>query len=119
MPSAPATLPHRPPPDTQPPRVGVLALQGAFREHRQAFERLGAAVREVRKPEQLEGLVGLVIPGGESTTMAKLMATYGSTERCRPSTRPAAASGAPAPARSPSPPTSTASRRSRGSGCST
>jgi len=55
----------------------VLALQGAFREHRQAFERLGALVREVRKPEHLDGLVGLVIPGGESTTMAKLMATYG------------------------------------------
>jgi pyridoxal 5'-phosphate synthase pdxT subunit len=58
-------------------RVGVLALQGAFREHRLAFARLGAEVREVRKPAQLEGLDGLVIPGGESTTMAKLMATYG------------------------------------------
>lgn len=57
--------------------VGVLALQGAFREHRQAFERLGATVREVRKPEQLAGLAGVVIPGGESTTMAKLMHTYG------------------------------------------
>jgi 5'-phosphate synthase pdxT subunit len=60
-----------------PPRVGVLALQGAFREHRQAFERLGAEVREVRLPGQLEGLSGLVIPGGESTTMAKLMVHYG------------------------------------------
>lgn len=60
-----------------PLRVGVLALQGAFREHRQAFERLGAEVREVRLPEQLDGLVGLVIPGGESTTMAKLMVHYG------------------------------------------
>jgi pyridoxal 5'-phosphate synthase pdxT subunit len=59
------------------PRVGVLALQGAFREHRLAFERLGAEVVEVRKPEHLEGLLGVVIPGGESTTMAKLMATYG------------------------------------------
>ena len=59
------------------PKVGVLALQGAFREHRLAFERLGAAVVEVRKPPQLAGLDGLVIPGGESTTMAKLMATYG------------------------------------------
>jgi pyridoxal 5'-phosphate synthase pdxT subunit len=55
----------------------VLALQGAFREHRLAFERLGAEVVEVRKPEQLAGLVGVTIPGGESTTMAKLMATYG------------------------------------------
>ena len=60
-----------------PGRVGVLALQGAFREHRLAFGRLGADVREVRKPAQLEGLDGLVIPGGESTTMAKLMNAYG------------------------------------------
>ncbi|ADI15220.1 pyridoxal 5'-phosphate synthase glutaminase subunit PdxT [Truepera radiovictrix] len=60
--------------------VGVLALQGAFREHRRAFERLGAAVREVRLPEHLTGLCGLVIPGGESTTMAKLMRTYGLDE---------------------------------------
>lgn len=57
--------------------VGVLALQGAFREHRQALERLGARVREVRLPEHLDGLTGLVIPGGESTTMAKLMVAYG------------------------------------------
>lgn len=61
----------------EPPRVGVLALQGAFREHRWAFQRLGAEVVEVRKPPHLQGLVGLVIPGGESTTMAKLMAAYG------------------------------------------
>jgi pyridoxal 5'-phosphate synthase pdxT subunit len=60
--------------------VGVLALQGAFREHVLAFERLGVPVREVRLPEQLTGLTGLVIPGGESTTMAKLMVTYGFTE---------------------------------------
>jgi pyridoxal 5'-phosphate synthase pdxT subunit len=59
------------------PTVGVLALQGAFREHRRAFERLGARVVEVRKPAHLEGLCGLVIPGGESTTMAKLMRAYG------------------------------------------
>jgi len=64
------------PPETK-ARVGVLALQGAFREHRLAFERLGAEVVEVRKPEQLTGLLGVVIPGGESTTMAKLMHTYG------------------------------------------
>lgn len=60
--------------------VGVLALQGAFREHRLAFERLGVQVRDVRLPEHLPGLSGLVIPGGESTTMAKLMATYGFLE---------------------------------------
>lgn len=57
--------------------VGVLALQGAFREHRQALERLGATVREVRLPEELDGLSALIIPGGESTTMIKLMAPYG------------------------------------------
>lgn len=58
-------------------RVGVLALQGAFREHRKAFERVGADVREVRLPHHLDGLAGIVIPGGESTTMAKLMVAYG------------------------------------------
>lgn len=57
--------------------VGVLALQGAFREHKQALERLGASVTEVRLPKHLVGLSGLVIPGGESTTMAKLMMIYG------------------------------------------
>ena len=57
--------------------VGVLALQGAFREHKRAFERLGAEVREVRLPSHLAGLSGVVIPGGESTTIAKLMRAYG------------------------------------------
>lgn len=54
-------------------RVGVLALQGAFREHRLALENLGAEVVEVRKKSELEGIDGLIIPGGESTTMAKLL----------------------------------------------
>lgn len=49
--------------------VGVLALQGDFAAHRTLLEELGAAVREVRVPADLEGLAGLVIPGGESTTM--------------------------------------------------
>jgi len=57
--------------------VGILALQGAFREHRRAFERLGRDVREVRLPVHLAGLDALVVPGGESTTMAKLMVSYG------------------------------------------
>ncbi|WP_407571361.1 pyridoxal 5'-phosphate synthase glutaminase subunit PdxT [Deinococcus altitudinis] len=57
--------------------VGVLALQGAFREHRRMLERLGVSVREVRLPADLAGLSGLVIPGGESTTMGKLMLDYG------------------------------------------
>ena len=56
--------------------VGVLALQGAFREHKQAVERLGANVTEVRLPQDLAGLQGVIIPGGESTTMAKLMKAY-------------------------------------------
>jgi 5'-phosphate synthase pdxT subunit len=50
------------------PRVGVLAVQGAFVEHEAALEAVGAEAREVRRPEELEGLDGLVIPGGESTT---------------------------------------------------
>lgn len=58
-------------------KIGVLALQGAFREHRLAFQRLGAEVTEVRLPAHLSGLAGVVIPGGESTTMAKLMTSYG------------------------------------------
>lgn len=54
-------------------KIGVLALQGAFREHRQALESLGCEVIEVRKPSDLEDINGLVIPGGESTTMGKLL----------------------------------------------
>jgi pyridoxal 5'-phosphate synthase pdxT subunit len=57
--------------------VGVLALQGDFREHRRVLERLGAATREIRHAEHLLGLDGLVIPGGESTTISKLMDAYG------------------------------------------
>lgn len=58
-------------------RIGVLALQGDFREHLAALERAGAAAHPVRLPEQLEGIAGLVIPGGESTVMGKLMVEYG------------------------------------------
>ena len=54
-------------------RIGVLALQGDFAAHRSALGRLGVEAPEVRKPEQLAGLDGLVIPGGESTTLLKLM----------------------------------------------
>jgi 5'-phosphate synthase pdxT subunit len=54
-------------------RIGVLALQGNVREHVAMLTRLGASVVEVRKPEQLEGLDGLVLPGGESTTIMRLM----------------------------------------------
>ncbi|MBA3376542.1 MAG: pyridoxal 5'-phosphate synthase glutaminase subunit PdxT [Actinobacteria bacterium] len=59
------------------PRIGVLALQGGFREHVQVLQRLGAEVVEVRLPEELEGLDGLVIPGGESTTIMRLARIYG------------------------------------------
>ena len=57
--------------------VGVLALQGDFREHRITLERLGTRTLEVRKAADLAGIDGLIIPGGESTTIHKLMATYG------------------------------------------
>ncbi|MDP6302887.1 MAG: pyridoxal 5'-phosphate synthase glutaminase subunit PdxT, partial [SAR202 cluster bacterium] len=57
--------------------IGVLALQGDFQEHRAVLESLGAAVIEVRLPHQLEGLDGLVIPGGESTTIVKLVHRWG------------------------------------------
>jgi len=64
-------------------RIGVLALQGAFREHAKTLRRLGAEVVEVRLPEELEGLDGLVIPGGESTTIMKLARIYGLDEAIR------------------------------------
>ena len=57
--------------------IGVLALQGAFFEHIHILRRLGVEAVEVRLPEQLEGLDGLIIPGGESTTIGKLAVTYG------------------------------------------
>jgi 5'-phosphate synthase pdxT subunit len=57
--------------------IGVLALQGAFREHVYALEALDARVTAVRLPEQLDDLDGLIIPGGESTAISKLMTTYG------------------------------------------
>jgi pyridoxal 5'-phosphate synthase pdxT subunit len=64
-------------------RIGVLAVQGNFREHAAMLRRLGADVLEVRKPEQLEGLDGLVVPGGESTTFMRLMRLYGLDEALR------------------------------------
>jgi 5'-phosphate synthase pdxT subunit len=56
-------------------KVGVLALQGAFREHREVLEVLGASVVEVRVPEDLIAVDALVVPGGESTTMMRLLGT--------------------------------------------
>jgi 5'-phosphate synthase pdxT subunit len=58
-------------------RVGVLALQGDVREHTSVLTHLGAHVVAVKKPEHLAGLEALVLPGGESTTMARLLATSG------------------------------------------
>ena len=58
-------------------RIGVLALQGAFVEHGQVLQRLGVQVCQVRLPQQVQGLDGLIIPGGESTTIGKLATAYG------------------------------------------
>jgi pyridoxal 5'-phosphate synthase pdxT subunit len=59
------------------PNVGVVALQGAFREHEEAFVALGAHPVEVRTPGDLEGIDALVLPGGESTTMSLLLHSSG------------------------------------------
>jgi pyridoxal 5'-phosphate synthase pdxT subunit len=64
-------------------RIGVLAVQGNFREHAAVLRRLGADPVEVRKPEQLEGLDGLIIPGGESTAITRLIRIYGLEEAIR------------------------------------
>ena len=58
-------------------KIGVLALQGDFREHREVLDRLGVTASEVRVAKDLVGLDGLIIPGGESTTIAKLMRSSG------------------------------------------
>jgi 5'-phosphate synthase pdxT subunit len=63
--------------------IGVLALQGAFREHALMLRRMGAKVVEVRLPEDLNSLDGLVIPGGESTTIMRLARLYGLDEAVR------------------------------------
>src|SRR3977135_4565097 len=65
------------------PLIGVLAMQGAFAEHIRALERAGAATRLVRTREDLEGLDGIVLPGGESTTMTMLMERIGLPEPLR------------------------------------
>lgn len=56
--------------------IGVLALQGDFAEHLEVLGRLGVEAREVRLPQDLKGLDGLILPGGESTTMGKLLVDY-------------------------------------------
>jgi len=68
-------------------RVGVLALQGDFREHAQVLRQLGAEVTLVRRPEELDLIDGLVIPGGESSVMDKLARTFGLAEPLRAAIR--------------------------------
>lgn len=60
--------------------IGVLAIQGDFAEHLAMLRRLDVEAREVRLPGELEGLGGVIIPGGESTTLARLMDVYGLRE---------------------------------------
>lgn len=64
-------------------QIGILALQGDFIEHEVVLKRLGVKFVEVRLPEHLDGLGGLIIPGGESTTIAKLAVSYGLMEPLR------------------------------------
>lgn len=64
-------------------KIGVLALQGDFAEHISMLKRLGVETAEVRLPEHLNGLDGLIIPGGESTTIGKLAMAYGLMEPLR------------------------------------
>lgn len=65
------------------PRIGVLAIQGAFREHIRSLRRCGAETVEIRKREDLEGLSGLALPGGESTVMGKLLMEWNMMDRLR------------------------------------
>jgi 5'-phosphate synthase pdxT subunit len=64
-------------PVTSGPPIGVLALQGDVREHLAVLSRLGIDAIAVRRPEELDACAGLVLPGGESTTMARLARTFG------------------------------------------
>jgi len=72
----------------KPLEIGVLAVQGDFREHAAMLRRLGAEVVEVRTPEQLRDVDGLVIPGGESTAIMRLARLYGLDEALREFGRP-------------------------------
>ena len=65
------------------PRIGVLAVQGDFLEHRQALGRLGIDAPEIRLPHQLDEIDGLIIPGGESTTIVQLIDIYGFRDALR------------------------------------
>lgn len=69
--------------ESRPVRIGVLALQGAFAEHIAVLRRLGAEAVEVRTPQQLDELDGLIIPGGESTTMGLIAQRWGLVDPLR------------------------------------
>ena len=73
-------------------KIGVLAVQGAFIEHVRVLNAIGVEAVEVRLPEDLDGVSGLILPGGESTTMRKLIDRWG----LRQPILDLAASGAPA-----------------------
>ncbi len=64
-------------------KIGIIAIQGDVREHQAKFESLGVELATVRKPRDLEGAAGLVIPGGESTTIGMLMQEYGVLDAIR------------------------------------
>lgn len=64
-------------------KIGVLALQGAFIEHIHKLRELNVEAGEVRLPQDLQGIDGLIVPGGESTAIGKLMATFGLVEPIR------------------------------------
>jgi 5'-phosphate synthase pdxT subunit len=61
-------------------KIGILALQGAVREHRDMLRRLGVETVDVLNPTDLDGISGLILPGGESTTVGKLLVRYGLLE---------------------------------------
>lgn len=65
------------------PRIGILAIQGDYAAHAEALFEAGAAPVEIRKPEELSGLDGLILPGGESTTMLKFLERHSFLEALR------------------------------------
>ena len=64
-------------------RIGILALQGAFIEHEASLRKCGASPRQVRTAQEMDEIEGLIIPGGESTTIGKLMQAYGLDEKIK------------------------------------
>ena len=64
-------------------KIGVLAIQGDYEAHKARLEQLGAKVTLVRKPEQLDAIDGIVIPGGESSTFLNFLAEHGFLEKLR------------------------------------